>query len=380
MEQEAAVTLFLERARAVQPDLDSGPETMQAVTAICRRLDRLPLALELAAARVKVLPPPTLLERLTRRLPLLTGGALDLPERQRTMRDAVAWSYELLSPAEQRLFRRVAIFAGGWTLEAAEAICGEVEESSGSIVLEELTALVDQSLVLSERASEKPRFTILEVIREFALEQLQLHGEVETLHRRHAAYYLHLAEATGRIGPEQDIRDAQIIEELANARVALVWAREHNEGELGLRLVTACGRTWYFYGMGSEVLFWLETFLALDAQAGARAAEPVVRIAALYGVGQLALERGDYERAEALARQALALAERTGDESGMGNALAHLGMVAETRGDLQSAASYLEQGIAHCRRQVILAGPSEHWAAWGMSLRPGRLCSRHSDL
>ena len=165
LEQEAAVTLFLERAQAARPDLDSGPETIQAAAAICQRLDRLPLALELAAARVKVLPPPALLERLKRRLPLLTGGALDLPERQRTMRDAVAWSYELLSPAEQRLFRRLAIFAGGWTLEAAEALCGEAEESSGSAVLEELTSLVNQSLVRSERRAEKPLFSMLEVIR-----------------------------------------------------------------------------------------------------------------------------------------------------------------------------------------------------------------------
>ena len=348
LEQEVAVTLFLERVQAARPDLDSGPATLQTAAAICERLDRLPLALELAAARVKVLSLPALLERLKSRLPLLTGGALDLPLRQRTMRDAVAWSYELLSPAEQRLFRRLAIFAGGWTLEAAEAICAESEESPS--VLEELTALVNQSLLRSERLTEKPRFTMLEVIREYAQEQLQIHGEAEALYRRHAAYYLRLAEATGRIEPAQDSRDAQIIEELANVRVALEWTREHNESALGLRLASACGRTWYIYGLGSEVLFWLETFLTLDAQAGAHAAEPAVRVAALYGVGQLALERGDYERTEALAREELALAEGIGDESGMGNALTHLGMVAETRGDLRNAASFLEEGITHCRK------------------------------
>ena len=130
----------------------------------------------------------------------------------------------------------------------------------------------------------------------------------------------------------------------------------HHASALGLRLATACGRTWYFYGLGSEVLSWLETFLVLDAQAGARVAEPTVRIAALYGVGQLALERGDYERTEVLARQELALAEHIGDESGMGNALAHLGMVAERRSELHNAISLLEEGIAHCRKAGDIGG------------------------
>jgi predicted ATPase/transcriptional regulator with XRE-family HTH domain len=369
LEQKAALTLFLQRAQAVQPELDLTPETMQAAAAICQRLDRLPLALELAAARVKVLPLPALLERLNSRLPLLTGGALDLPARQRTMRDAVAWSYELLSPEEQRQFRRLAIFAGGCTLEAAEAICAEAEEHSSSAVLEEVAALVDHSLVRSERVAGQPRLTMLEVIHEFALEQLQAHGEAEALHRRHAAYYLRLAEATGRIGPGQDARDAQIIEELANIRAALAWARAQHESTLGLRLATACARTWYISGGGSEALAWLETFLMLDAQAGAHAAEPTVRIAALYGVGQMALERGDYARAEALAREELALAERIGDESGLGNALAHLGMVAETRGDLHQAARFLEEGSAHCRKAGDLGGTERALVSLGHVFR-----------
>lgn len=356
LEQDAAVTLFLQRAQAVQPDLDSSPPTLQSIAAICQRLDRLPLALELAAARVKVLPPLALLERLRSRLPLLMGGALDLPVRQRTMRNTLAWSYELLPPAEQCLFRGLAIFAGGWTLEAAEAICGQTEENSNNALLEAVTALVNQSLVRLERATDQPRLTMLEVIREFALEQGQEKGEADALQRKHAAYYLRLAEGIGRIGPGQDRRDAQMIEERANIRSALEWAREHNESEVGLRLAVACGRTWYIYGMGSETLVWLETFLALDAQAGARAAEPAVRIQALYGVGQLALERGDYERAEALATEGLASADRIGDESGMGNALAHFGAIAETRGDLLSAARFLEQGVAHCRMAGDIGG------------------------
>lgn len=356
LEQDAAATLFLQRAQAVQPDLDSRPETLQTIAAICQRLDQLPLALELAAARVKVLPPQALLERLRSRLSLLTGGALDLPEHQRTMRQTLAWSYELLTPSQQRLFRELAMFAGGGTLEAAEAICGEAEESSRHALLETVTALVEQSLVRLERATGQPRLTMLEVIREFALEQAQVQREADALHRHHAAYYLRLAEATGHIGPEQDRRDAQMIEERANIRSALEWAREHNESALGLRLAVACGRTWYIYGMGSETLVWLETFLALDAQAGVRAAEPTIRIKALYGVGQMALERGDYKRAEVLAEEELALAERIGDESGMGNALAHLGVVAEISGDLLSAVRFLEQGREYCRKGGDIGG------------------------
>ena len=356
LKQDAAVTLFLQRALAVQPDLDSRPQTLQAIALICQRLDRLPLALELAAIRVKVLPPMALLERLKSRLPLLTGGTFDLPVRQRTMRNTLAWSYELLNPVEQRLFRGLAIFAGGWTLEAAESVCGEEEESSNSSMLETVTALVNQNLVCLERATDQPRLTMLEVIREFALEQVQGRGEADALQRKHAAYYLRLAEAIGGIRPGQDRRDAQMIEELANIRSALEWARDHKESELGLRLAVACGRTWYIYGMGSETLVWLETFLALDAQAGAYAAKPAVRIQALYGVGQMALERGDYEQVEALAREELALAERINDESGMGNALAHLGTVAETRGDLLSAARFLEQGVEHCRKAGDIGG------------------------
>ncbi|HEY7346865.1 MAG TPA: tetratricopeptide repeat protein [Ktedonobacterales bacterium] len=356
LEQEAAITLFLQRAQAVQPDLDVTLETIQAAGAICQRLDRLPLALELAAARVKALPPQTLLERLNSRLPLLTGGAFDLPERQRTMRDAVAWSYELLSPGEQRLFRRLAAFAGGCALEAAEAICGEADEAS-TAVLEALTALVDKSLLRAENAEAKaPRFSMLEIIREYALERLRESGEAETLGRRHAEYYARLAEELGHVGPDQDRRDAQLMREYTNVRAALEWTREQRETGLGLRLANACGRTWYSRGMLSEVLGWHEALLALDDAAGARAATPPVRIGALFGLAQDLLDLGQYDRVEMLAKEGLALAESIGDESGMGNALNQLGVVAETRGDLPLAARLLEQGLERCRQAGDLGG------------------------
>ena len=356
LEQEPAVTLFLQRAQATQSSLERSTETLQAIAAICQRLDRLPLAIELAAARMKTLPAPALLARLSSRLPLLTGGALDLPERQRTMRDAVAWSYELLSSAEQRLFRSLAVFDGGCALEAAEAICSSADQGAPDALLEGLTALVDQSLLRAERLNAAPRFTMLEIIREYALEQLQARGEADTLRRRHAEYYAKLAEEASRIGPDQDARDELVLQESANIRAAIAWAREQKESSLGLRLANACGRIWYIRGRTSEVMRWFEELLALDAAAGGRAAAPAVRMEALYGVGQIAMDQGQYDRVEAVAREGLALAEQIGNESGIGNALAQLGVVAEARGDLQSAVQFLEQGLIHCRKAGDIGG------------------------
>ncbi len=356
LEQEPAVTLFLQRAQAARPDLECSSETLQAIAAICQRLDRLPLAIELAAARMKTLPAPALLARLSSRLLLLTGGALDLPERQRTMRDAVAWSYELLSSAEQRLFRSLAVFDGGCALEAAEAICSSADQAASDAVLEGLTVLVDQSLLRAERLNGAPRFTMLEIIREYALEQLQARGEADAQRRRHAEYYTKLAEEASRIGPGQDARDELVTQESANIRAAIAWARAHRECDLGLRLATACGRIWYIRGRVSELAGWFEDLLALDDAAGEHAATPAVRLEALYGVGQIAMDQGQYDRVEAVARESLALAEQIGNESGIGNALAQLGVAAEARGDLQSAAQFLEEGLIHCRKAGDIGG------------------------
>ncbi|MDQ4128804.1 MAG: helix-turn-helix domain-containing protein, partial [Actinomycetota bacterium] len=201
-ERSPAVELFSQRARAVLPDFELTAANASVVAGICRRLDGLPLAIELAAARVKLFPPRALLDRLDRGLQLLAGGARDLPERQRTLRDAIAWSYDLLDADEQALFRRFAVFAGGCTLEAVENVCGsEAEEQMASSVLERLASLVDNSLVVSRsdpselQEHEQPRFTMLETIREYALERLTSCGEAEEAHRRHARYYLALAEA-----------------------------------------------------------------------------------------------------------------------------------------------------------------------------------------
>jgi predicted ATPase/DNA-binding XRE family transcriptional regulator len=348
LEQEAAITLFLQRAQAVQPDLAFTVETILAASAICQRLDGLPLALELAAAHVKALGLSLLLERLSSRLVLLKGGALDLPERQRTMRDAIAWSYDLLSQPVQRLFHRLAVFVGGCTLEAAEAICGEEAEGHPGAVLEGIECLIDTSLLRAEALAE-PRFNMLETIRDYALERLHASDEAETLARLHLMYYLHLAEEAARIGPAQDQRDARLGREVTNVRAALAWVRGRQESELGLRLVYACGRIWYYRGMAGELVQWFEHLLALDDTAGACAASPTVRVHALYGIAAMLLEQGQYARVERLAREGLALAERIGDLSGMGNALSLLGNVAQARGDLPEAIRLFERGLACCR-------------------------------
>jgi predicted ATPase/transcriptional regulator with XRE-family HTH domain len=243
-----AVALFVERARAHRPDFSLTAVTGPAVAAICARLDGLPLAIGLAAARVKVLPPPQLLARMEQRLPVLTGGARDLEARQQTMRNTLAWSEDLLGPEEQCLFRRLAVFVGGWTLEAAEAVCAAPEgaEPLGMDVLEGLERLVDHSLVQPSEVEGVARFRLLYVVREYALDRLAASGEAEALRRAHATYHLALAE---RVAPE--LRGAGMTEwlrrldpEVDNFRAMLTWAADHQEAGLATRLVFALAHWW----------------------------------------------------------------------------------------------------------------------------------------
>jgi predicted ATPase len=226
-----AVRLFVARVRALTPDFVLTPENVPAVAGICWKLDGLPLAIELAAARVKVLPPSALLARLARPLPLLTGGGRDLPARQRTMRDTIAWSYDLLTPEDQFLFRRMAVFTGGFTLEAAEAVVGDADPVR---TLDGVASLADKSLlqVLPGRGPE-PRYLMLETVREFGLEQLAQHREADQTHQTHAAYYLSLAEAATAPAPlpgGPSTLDGPSINRMAaeddNLRAALTWLLE----------------------------------------------------------------------------------------------------------------------------------------------------------
>ena len=348
LSQAAAMALFRERAQQVQPGLDNNLPT---VAAICDQLDRLPLAIELAAAHVRVLSLPVLLERLSQRLLLLRGGARDLPERQRTMREAIAWSYDLLTATEQQWLCALGVFMGGCQLAAVEAVCQGKEPIASDVGLSTIAALVNASLIQVETTREGlTRYRLLEVIREYAVEQMRAGGEEDLYQRRHAEYYAALAEEAERVGPGQGSREAHLEQESANGRAALHWAYERGEVALGLRLATWFGLFWMKRGQMSEGNMWLERMLALDEAAGAQAAPATVRSRALYYASRLAMHLGRTDRAAALAGEALALAERTGDQADISNVLAMLGSIALATGSQEEAATHFTESYAVAKR------------------------------
>ena len=346
--QAAAVALFRERAQRLQLNLDTPEST---VAAICDQVDRLPLAIELAAAHVRVLSLPLLLERLSDRLRFLRGGARDLPERQRTMHEAIAWSYNLLSPTQQRCFRALSIFAGGYMLAAAESICWGAEPITSDEGRSTIAALVDASLVQVEAMGNGlPRYIMLGVIREYAAEQLRSAGEEEDYKRLHAEYYAALAEEAQRIGSGQGSREAYLEREAANGRAALYWAYERGEVTLGLRLATWFGYFWITRGQMSEANLWLSRMLALDEARGVQAASPAVRSRALYYASRLTMHLGKRDRALTLAEEALALTERTGDQTDTSYVLALLGSIMMASGNEDEAAAYFAKSYAAAKR------------------------------
>ena len=341
----AAVQLFLRRAQAVRPDLELTRDNMAAVAAICVRLDGLPLAIELAAARSGLLDPAALAARLAHPLQLLARGPRDLPARQQTLRDTIDWSYTLLDQGEQTLFRRLAVFVGGWNLPAAETVCNPAGDL-GSEMLDELQSLLDKSLVRQvEQPNDEPRFTMLETIREYALEQVD--GEVEELRRRHAAYYTALAEAAE---PElMGARQASWLERLeaehANLLAALRWSLEQGEVELELRLATALWRFWLVRGYPSEGRQWLEE--GLTAAQGLGHSPVLAR--ALGRAAALARVQGDYARAVEWYEESLALARALEDKRSIAFALNGLGAVADQQGDYARAVALYEESLAVSR-------------------------------
>jgi predicted ATPase/transcriptional regulator with XRE-family HTH domain len=339
--QYPAAGLFVQRAQAVTPSFVLTDALAPSVAELCRRLDGLPLALELAAARVKVLGVEALLGRLSDRLGLLTEGARDLPSRQRTLRAAIGWSEELLAGGERRLFRRLGVFAGGCTLEAAQAICGE----AGADMLGELSALVDQSLLQSVagEGEEEPRFVLLETIREYALAQLAAQGELAAMRERHLAWCVALAEqaASALPGPDQPSWLRRLEDELDNLRSGLSYARERGAGEACLRLAGALWRFWLTRGYFQEGRAWLEAALAEGP-----GAPPAVRARALNGAGNLASRQGDYERATALHEETLALHRALGERQGIAGSLSSLGVVASRQGRYERAAALLTESMA----------------------------------
>ncbi len=343
-----AVDLFVQRARAIRPDFRLTSATVEAVAEICRRLDGLPLALELAAARTRLLAPAELLERLGHWLHLLTTGAADRPARQRTMRDAIDWSYDLLADDERRLFQRLAVFVGGWTVRAAEAICAD-DDPPTETMLDGIEFLMDQSLIRAGAAGAgTPRLEMFAVIREFALEQLAASGERAMLERRHARYYLALAEqldlqmqgraqAAARSGFDND-RD--------NLRAALDWARAEGETTIGLRLAGALGRCWDMGGHYREGRAWLETFLAAPDGDDAAA-----RVRALNAAATLARKQGDYNAVITHSLEGLDLARAGGATGEAALALSNLGLARYRQGDHHAAVVALEESVA-LRREL----------------------------
>jgi predicted ATPase/class 3 adenylate cyclase len=328
-----AVRLFVARAQAARADFALTPETAPAVVALCRRLDGLPLALELAAARVRALPPPALLARLEAAaggLRLLTGGARDLPARQQTLRNTIEWSYRLLGPAEQALFARLGVFAGGCTLEAAEGVCN-AEGDLPVDVLDGLAGLVDKSLLREEEGlGGEPRYVMLETLREYALERLEASGEAAAQRRRHAAYYLALAEQGGPElrGPRQAAWADRLDREQNNARAALGWALAEGEPALALRLAAAQGPFWHMRGHLGEGRRWLEAALG----PGAPVPGPI-HARALCWAGLLAWLQGDLVAGRARLEASAAQLREPGDRWWRGYALSHLSAVVLAQGD-----------------------------------------------
>jgi predicted ATPase/DNA-binding SARP family transcriptional activator len=333
-----AVALFVARATSVRPDFRLTDDDAAAVAEICRALDGLPLALELAAARVKLLSPGELLERLTRRLDVLTGGPRDAPMRQQTLRATIDWSYDLLSPQEQKLFRRLSVFGGGCALDAVEAIC------DADVVA--LQSLVDRSLLQLDRGvSDGARFRLLETVREYALERLEAADEADTVRRRHAEHFAALAESL-----EANLREgrgalATIEREHDNLRAALAFARESGAPQLQLLLCAVIWNLWYVRGLLSEGRAQLEAALAEDdGQLPARRAE------VLRGLSVLAWVQGDYAESISCAEESLALFRQLGDEDGVGRALTTLGIAALGSGEPRRAKACHQESLALARK------------------------------
>jgi predicted ATPase/DNA-binding CsgD family transcriptional regulator len=337
----AAVQLFIAQAQAVKADFVVTNENAPAIAAICQRLDGLPLAIELAAARVKLLPPQALLARLDQRFKVLTGGARDVPARQQTMRTTIDWSYHLLDEGQQRLFARLGVFVGGCTLEAAEAVCNP----DGDLpldVFDGLAALLDKSLLKQQAAAAptgetEPRFVMLETIRAYALERLEQSGEANTIRHRHAECFLALAETaeTQVLGPHQRVWLDRIAVEYDNLRAAQAWALAQEDAEIGVRLAVALHRFFGFCGYySSEPRGWLEA--ALERARGLGQPLAPLRAQALRALGSIE-ETRHVEHGIALLEESLALSQELGDRAGMARTLLLLGRAARHHGDYRRA-------------------------------------------
>ena len=346
-----SVALFVDRAKAVRPEFRLTAENVSAVAEICTRLDGLPLAIELAAARVKLLPPRSLLARLEPSLPLLKGGWLDLPARQKTLKNTLQWSHDLLEEEERRMFRRLSVFSGGGTPEAVEQVAGEPEVEE----LDVMEALLDKSLLQRGKgARAEPRFAMLETVREYALEQLKANAEEDNYRRAHAEYYLALAEeaAPELRGPRQVTWAKRLDREQDNLRTAMRWLLEQEDLEQAVRLVWSLWLFWWIRGRFAEGRQYTEELLQkgkdLPAAPRARAA---------FVAGTIALGQSDSGPANALLRESLALFRKLADRRGTAHALASIGIAASRQGQYRRALTCFEEA------RVIFPEAEERWGA-----------------
>jgi predicted ATPase len=354
-----ATALFWDRALAVRPDLPLDVPVAALVAEICRKLDGLPLAIELAAARVRHMSLAAVADQLTDRLRLLVGGTLDLPRRQRTIRDTVAWSHDLLGPLEAGLFRRLSVFSGGWDLASAEAVCGGTGEAAD--VLEGISALLDQSLVVLDHTHPQGRYDMLDVVREYAAARLAQAGEADQVSQRHALCYLALAEEAEpnlvRSGHQDWFQ--RLDAERGNFRRAMAWVIERGETVLALRYSAALWRYWRQLGEFTEGRRWTDAALCLAGDAPAS-----LRARALQAAAALAFPQGDYQRLAGLAAEAMDLARNSEDPVDMRNALTIAGFVAVGEGRYQDALDAFGECVAICQR----LGPSWQLATSQLNL------------
>ncbi len=370
LSQYEAVALFISRAQAVKADFKVTNANAPAVVEICARLDGLPLAIELAAARSKLLPPQALLARLDQRLALLTSGARDMPVRQQTLRNTIAWSYHLLEAQEQRLFRQLSVFAGGCTLEAIEAVCTALPDGAGQ-VFDGVASLLDKSLLQQiEQEGEEPRLTILETVREYGLESLRESGEAHESQRAHALYYLAFAEEA-----EPHLKEVQQVlwwrqleQEQENLRTALAWLIGQEEGELALCLSGALWRFWMIRGYWSEGWRWLEAALGLPQMQGRTAR----RATALYGAGELAHRLG-HPVARSLLEESVSIYRELGDKRGLTESLGEFGSILSAQNDLAAARTLLEEGL------VLAREVGDSWLLANALRKVGEFMSYHYD-
>ena len=338
-----AMQLVEDRAQAVDASFRLTTENAVTVAKICARLDGIPLALELAAAWARVLSVGQILERLDDSLRLLTGGSRVAPTRQQTLRATLDWSYDLLTEPERAMFRRLAVFAGGWTLGATEAVCAG-DGIDAAEVLDLLTALVDKSLVVMDQQNELVRYRLLESVREYGLEQLKARGEEAATRRAHAEYYVAFAEAADLHSPAAGGWSHRLEADYANLHAVLVWSQEADEGaDALLRLVAALGRFWHIQGHTGEGSAWSRASLALPEAAQ----HTELQAGALYSAGMLAWEQGDHAAARTFLEASVASRREITDRRGLAHALSILGAVLSDLGEMTAADDAIRESIAH---------------------------------